>query len=206
MSFIVGLTGGIGSGKSAAAEVFAGLGAVIVDVDRIAHDLTLPGGAAMPAIRNCFGESFVDASGALDRQAMRALVFTDPAAKTKLEGVLHPMVRQESIRLCGQATDGPYVVMVVPLLVETGTYRDCCDRVAVVDCDEATQLARVMARSGLGADEVRRIMAVQASRGARLAIADDVIDNNGGLPELHARIGALHGRYAALARAKPRPG
>jgi len=194
---IVGLTGGIGSGKSAAADRFAALGAGVVDSDLIAHQLTAPGGAAIERIRHEFGDGVILANGALDRAAMRALVFAQPQAKAALEGILHPMIRAESDRQC-QAATAPYVVLVVPLLIETGGFRERCRRVAVVDCPEAVQIARVQARSGLSETQVRAIMAAQISREARLAAADDVIDNSGDLAALHRQVDQLHQRYLHL--------
>ncbi len=196
--YVVGLTGGIGSGKSAAADEFARLGAAIVDTDVIAHRLTGAGGAALPAIQRLFGAGFVLPSGALDRQRMRERVFKDAAARKSLEGVLHPMIREESERQIAGA-DGSYVVHVVPLLVESDGYRGRVDRVVVVDCPEATQIARVRARSGLSADAAQAIVLAQATRAARLAAADDVIDNSGTLEDLRKQVAALHARYAAMA-------
>ena len=196
--YVVGLTGGIGSGKSSAADEFARLGAAVVDTDLIAHRLTGPGGAALPAIQRLFGEGFVLASGAMDRKRMRERVFADAAARKSLEGVLHPMIRDESERQIA-AAGGPYVVHVVPLLVESGDYRRRVDRVLVVDCPEATQIARVRERSGLSADEAQAIVRSQASRAERLAAADDVIDNGGTLEDLHKQVAALHARYAEMA-------
>lgn len=205
MSFVVGLTGGIGSGKSAAADCFAALGVPVVDTDAIAHALTAPGGAAIEPIRRAFGDGALTAAGALDRAAMRCRVFADPAARARLEAILHPMIRAaaeaEIHRLA--SADFPYVVLVVPLLAETGGYRERVHRVAVVDCAEETRLARVMARSGLSRAEAAAIMAAQAGREARLAIADDVIANDAGLAELRARVAELHGRYLLLARGRP---
>lgn len=199
MNYVVGLTGGIGSGKSAAAALFAERGITVVDTDALAHALTAPGGAAMPAIRAEFGAAVAGADGALDRAAMRAIVFADPGARKRLEAILHPMIRAESERLL--AADGarsPYAILMVPLLVESGDYRKRVDRVAVVDCAEATQIARVMNRNGLARAEVERILAAQASRAERLAAADDVIDNDGELAALAPQIERLHLRYLAL--------
>ena len=198
--FIVGLTGGIGSGKSAAADRFGACGAAVVDTDLIAHALTAPGGAAIAAIRAEFGDALMTADGALDRAAMRARVFAEPAERQRLEAILHPMIRQESARQCAAAS-APYVVLVVPLLIESGTYRSRCARVVVVDCPEAVQVARVQARSGLDAAQVEAIMAAQIPRAERLAAADDVIDNSRDLPHLFAQVDALHRRYIALAAA-----
>lgn len=194
VSFIVGLTGGIGSGKSAAAALFAELGAALVDTDVIAHELTAPGAAAIAPIRAAFGDGVIAANGALDRAAMRKLVFSDAGAKARLEALLHPMIRSEAERRCKDAT-APYVVLVVPLLVESGSYRSRVQRLVVVDCPEEVQVARVIARNGLSADEVRAIMATQATRSQRLAAADDVIDNSGDLARLRAQVLAVHGQY-----------
>jgi dephospho-CoA kinase len=199
VAFVVGLTGGIGSGKSAAADEFARLGATVVDTDTIAHELTRAGGAAIPAVRREFGDDAIASDGAMDRARMRARVFADPAAKKRLEAILHPMIRAESERRIGAAT-GPYVVHVVPLLVESRDYRKRVQRVLVVDCQEDIQIARVQARSKLAADEVRAIIASQAPRAARLAAADDVIDNSGTIAALRKQVVAMHERYLALAR------
>jgi dephospho-CoA kinase len=197
---VVGLTGGIGSGKSAAADRFAECGATLVDSDLIAHQLTGRGGAAMAAIKATFGGGVVTAEGALDRAAMRARVFEAPAERTRLEAILHPMIRAESERQCRAATS-PYVVLVVPLLVESPDFRQRCARVVVVDCPEAVQIARVRARSGLDEAQVRAIMAAQSSRAGRLAAADDVIDNSGDLEALYRQVDALHARYLRMAAA-----
>jgi dephospho-CoA kinase len=201
MPYVVGLTGGIGSGKTAAAEEFARLGATVVDTDAIAHELTGPGGAAVPAVRRLFGDAYIDTAGAMDRPKVRALAFSDPDAKKRLEALLHPMIRQESQRRIASAT-GPYVVHVVPLLVESGEYRARVQRVLVVDCPERDQVERVRRRSGLSEDEIRRILAAQAPRAARLAVADDVIDNSTSLAALHDAVRRLHERYLALAAAR----
>ena len=200
MKFVVGLTGGIGSGKSAAADEFAALGASVVDTDAIARELTDKGGAALAHIERLFGAAFLDASGAMNRKKMRDHVFADPAAKQALENLLHPLIREESARRIAAAS-GPYVVHVVPLLLESPGYRSRVDRVLVVDAPEQAQLARVRARSGLSADEVRAIMRTQVSRDERLAGADDVIDNSGSLEALRKQVGALHQKYLQFARA-----
>jgi dephospho-CoA kinase len=199
MPFVIGLTGGIGSGKSAAADEFARLGATLVDTDVIAHALTAPGGAAIAPVRALFGEECIDASGAMDRAKVRARVFADPAARRQLEGILHPLIRRESAARVAAAT-GAYVVLVVPLLVESADYRARVDRVLVVDCPLELQVSRVRARSGLSEDEARRIIAAQVSRETRLAAADDVIDNSGTLEALHAQVRRLHQRYLELAQ------
>jgi dephospho-CoA kinase len=198
--FVVGLTGGIGSGKSAAADEFARLGATVVDTDAISRSLTAPGGAALPHIKGVFGDAFVSAGGAMDRSRMRERVFADPAAKRALEALLHPMIRTEAERLIAAAR-GPYVVYVVPLLIESGDYRRRVHRVLVVDAPEALQLERVRTRSGLAEPEVRAVMAQQAARDARLAAADDVIDNSGTLEALRRQVAALHARYVKMSAA-----
>jgi dephospho-CoA kinase len=195
---VIGLTGGIGSGKSAAAEEFSRLGATVVDTDEIARALTAPGGAAMPHVKSLFGDAFVAPSGAMDREAMRRHVFADPAARQALERLLHPMIRAESERRIAEAR-GPYVVHVVPLLIESPDYRARVDRVLVVDAPEEVQVARVRARSGLAPSEVQAIMRSQAARAQRLAVADDVIDNAGSLAALRRQVAALHERYLRLA-------
>jgi dephospho-CoA kinase len=200
MGLVVGLTGGIGSGKSAAAEEFGRLGATVVDSDAISHRLTQPGGAAIAQLRQLFGADFVDPAGALDRTKMRALVFRDPAAKRKLEELLHPMIRAESERAIAMAS-GPYVVHVVPLLIESPGYRQRVTRVLVVDCPESVQADRVRRRSGLSEDEVQRIIGAQIRREDRLAAADDVIDNSGAIDALHKQVRELHARYLSLSRA-----
>ena len=195
--YVVGLTGGIGSGKSAAADCFAARDIAVVDTDAIAHELTAVGGAAMPVLVAAFGSGAATADGALDRAYMRRLVFADPSARKRLEAILHPMIRTLSAERC-QLARTPYVILAVPLLVESGTYRQRCNRIAVVDCPESLQISRVMARSGLSEDDVRAIMANQASRDERLAIADDVIANDGDLAALENRVGELHCSYLRL--------
>ena len=201
MRLVVGLTGGIGSGKSAAAEEFGRLGATVVDTDAIALELTRAGGAATGQVRSLFGDEYVDAEGAMDRARMRALAFRDPAAKKKLEALLHPMIRAESERRIAAAS-GPYVIHVVPLLVESAEYRQRVARVLVVDCPENVQMERVRRRSGLSEDEVKRIIGAQVERQDRLAAADDVIDNSGTLDALHKRVRELHARYLSESRSQ----
>lgn len=202
MKLVVGLTGGIGSGKSAAADEFGRLGATVVDTDVIAHELTQAGGPAIPEVERIFGKEAIGASGAMDRARMRDRVFADPAAKRALEALLHPMIRDESRRRI-EVAQGPYVVHVVPLLVESGDYRERVDRVLVVDCPEHAQLARVRARSSLPEAQVRAIMANQATRADRLAAADDVIDNSGSLDALRKQVAALHRRYMEYSARAP---
>ena len=202
MKFVVGLTGGIGSGKSAVAELFARRGIAVVDTDAIAHELTASGGGAIKAILESFGSDFITQEGALDRQRMRSLVFRDPQSKRLLESVLHPRIRARSTALIASA-DSPYAILVVPLLVETGVDRTRYQRVLVVDCDEERQIERVMKRNNLSALEVGRIMATQATRAARLAVADDVLTNDAGLDDLTPKVDALHLRYLELAGKHP---
>ncbi len=194
MSYVIGLTGGIGSGKSAVARAFEKRGASIVDSDLIAHALSAPGGAAIAAICDNFGQAMILPDGAMDRTRMRELVFSDATAKARLEAILHPLISTESSRQIAIAT-GPYVIHVVPLLVETGMGHERFDRILVVDCDEALQVERVLARGGLDQSETRDIMATQASRCTRLSSADDVLVNEGSLDEMEAKVELMHRRY-----------
>ena len=200
MSWVVGLTGGIGSGKSAAAAEFERLGATVVDADAIAHELTQPGGEAVASVAKLFGPESIAPSGAIDRDWVRARVFADPQARQALEALLHPMIREESRRRIADAR-GPYVVQVVPLLVESGDYRSRVDRVLVVDAPEEVQIERVRRRSGLSESEVRAILAAQAPRAERLAAAHDVIDNRGTIEALRQQVAALHRRYLDYGKA-----
>lgn len=199
MTYCIGLTGGIGSGKSSAARLFASLGAAIVDVDDISHTLTKPGGAAIPLIREQFGEAFITADSNMDRKRMREHVFGNAAAKAKLEAILHPAINQAAREQVALATQ-PYLMLVVPLLLERDGYRDLIQRVVVVDCTEQQQIERTMSRSAISAAAVRAIMATQLPRAKRLARADDVLHN--GLSEDHLRqqVATLHQRYLDLAQ------
>lgn len=196
--FSVGLTGGIGSGKTTVADMFAVRGASIIDTDRIAHQLTVPGGLAIPDIRAQFGDAFLTAEGAMDRARMREYVFAEPTAKARLEAILHPLIRIETERAAAEA-QGKYLMFAVPLLVESGSWKQRVSRVLVVDCTEETQVRRVMSRSGLDAAQVRAIMAAQASRQQRLSAADDVIDNDGDVVALVPQVDRLHALYLTLA-------
>lgn len=199
--FAIGLTGGIGSGKTTVSDRFAAHGVGIIDTDRIAHLITAPGGAAMAPLAARFGAEYIAADGALDRAKMRARVFSDPQAKAALEAITHPLIRAATQAAAAQA-GGPYQLFVVPLLVESGKWKQRVDRILVVDCAVATQIHRVMQRNGFTRQEVLAIIAQQASRDERLAAADDVIVNDGcALPDLYAQIDTLHQRYLALARA-----
>lgn len=201
MPYCVGLTGGIGSGKSTAAAMFAELGAAVVDTDAISRELTGPRGVAMAAIREQFGPEYVAADGSLERERMRALVFANAAAREALEAILHPLIRAEA-RAQVAAASAPYVVLVVPLLLETGAYADLVQRAVVVDCSEERQVERATRRGGISAEQVRAIMASQLPRAARRARADDVLDNEEGLDSLRAQVRALHARYLELARGR----
>ncbi len=200
--FPVGLTGGIGSGKTTVANLFADCGATVIDTDAIAHQLTVSGGIAIPAICAEFGDSVIDSTGAMDRTKMRAQVFNDPNAKKRLETILHPLIRQASERAATGA-QSEYVIFVVPLLVESGRWRDRVSRVLVVDCPEELQISRVIARNAMTREQVLAIMATQAPRSERLAAADDVIVNEGAPESLAPQIQRLHTHYLSLARENP---
>jgi dephospho-CoA kinase len=192
--FRLGLTGGIGSGKSTVANLLAARGAAVVDADAIARAVTAPNGSAMPAIAKAFGNDFVDADGALNRERMRALAFSDPDAKKRLEAIVHPLVSQETQRQTEAAIQSGHrcVVFDVPLLVESGRWRQQVDRVLVVDCKRETQIARVMARNGMTREMVERIIDAQLPSGVRLAAADWVIRNvDLSLDALRAEVNAL---------------
>lgn len=193
-TFAIGLTGGIGCGKTTVADLFAARGASVIDTDQIAHALTAPHGAAMPALLEEFGPGYATPEGALDRARMRALVFTDPGARTRLEAILHPRIREATAAAALLAT-GPYIIYVVPLLIESGTWRERVHRVLAIDCPEEVQVARVMARNGLDEAQVRAIMAAQVTRAQRLAAADDVIVNDADLDELLPQVERLHLGY-----------
>jgi len=196
--FSVGLTGGIGCGKTTVADLFAARGAAIVDTDQIAHALTAPGGAAMPALLAAFGEDFATPDGALDRARMRALVFADPGARARLEAILHPRIR-EATAAAALVASGPYVIFVVPLLIESGSWRERVTRILAIDCPETTQVARVIARNGLPEAQVRAIMAAQVTREQRLAAADDIILNDAGTDALLHQVERLHAFYISEA-------
>jgi dephospho-CoA kinase len=199
--FAVGLTGGIGSGKSTVADLFAAHGVPLVDTDLIAHRITAPHGIAMPQIATEFGEAFVAPDGSLDRARMRSLVFSEDSARKRLEGITHPLIRAETEREQREA-QGPYVIVVVPLLVESGKWKTRVNRVLTVDCSVETQISRVMSRNNFSREQVLAIIARQATREARLAAADDVIDNdNAPLDALKAQVDAQHRVYLALAGA-----
>ncbi len=199
MNYLVGLTGGIGSGKSTVAGMFAAHGVRIIDTDLISHQLTQADGEAIPAILDAFGAHLVDSRGALDRARMRELIFADPAAKKRLETILHPLIFAQAKRQVASPTAAPYTLIVVPLLFESGRYAGWLHRVITVDCPEATQIARTMQRSSLDEATVRAIMAQQLSRYERQRLADEVIRNDGDLHDLQNQVDAMHRRLCALA-------
>jgi dephospho-CoA kinase len=199
----VGLTGGIGSGKSTVAVHLQQLGAALIDTDAIAHALTAPGGAAVDAIEQEFGAHFVTAAGAMDRALMREHVFANEPARRKLESILHPLIRERAQAAALEAAaHASYVVFAVPLLIESGNWRERVDRVLVIDCPPATQIERVQRRSSLPPETVRAIIVRQATRAARLRAADDVLVNDDTPDALQARCGRLHALYVSLATAR----
>lgn len=199
--YTVGLTGGIGSGKSTIGSVFAGHGVTVVDTDAIAHEITAPGGRAISALRDMFGPDAIAGDGSMDRNWMRQRVFEDASERTRLESILHPMIREITTERMMAATSS-YVILDVPLLVESGNWSKRCDRVLVVDCQVQTQITRVMARSQLTRERIESIIAAQATREQRLAAADDVIDNDGELDAARLQAEQLHRQYLALAADK----
>ena len=202
----IGLTGGIASGKSTVADMFAELGALIIDTDVIAREVVAPGQPALDEIAATFGESLIDNDGYLDRGALRKLVFADDEARKRLEAITHPRIQDETCRQSNQAggasrlasqTKGHYQIIVVPLLVNS-SLKDILDRVLVVDCDEKTQIRRLTARDAESEDQARRMLAAQSSREERLAIADDVIRNDDSLDSTLDQVAALHEIYRSL--------
>ncbi|WP_277186971.1 dephospho-CoA kinase [Caballeronia sp. BR00000012568055] len=198
--FSIGLTGGIGSGKSTVADLFAARGVTLVDADLIAHQMTAPGGVAMPLIASEFGDAFVAPNGALDRAKMRELVFSDDTAKARLEAIVHPLIRAETERQ-RNAAGGAYHIVVVPLLVESGDWKARVSRVLVVDCPVETQIARVIKRNAFTREQVLATIAKQATREARIAAADDIVTNDetSTLASLDQQVKTLHERYLELA-------
>lgn len=193
MGYTVALTGGIGSGKSTVANAFAQLGVNVIDADIIARQVVEPGTVALKSIAEHFGETMLTADGALNRRALRERIFADPQQKVWLNALLHPLIQQETRRQMQQATS-PYVLWVVPLLVENGLSRQA-DRVLVVDVSRETQLARTTARDSVTREHAEQILAAQATRDERLAVADDVIDNNGAPDAIAPEVARLHARY-----------
>jgi dephospho-CoA kinase len=193
--FVVALTGGIGCGKSEATKIFAELGISIVDLDVISHRLTNEDQSTLNEIAKQFGAQYLQSDGVLDRDAMRKLVFSDPKARERLNGILHPAIHQEAIKALTSEKNTPYVILAIPLLDKHSPYMEAIDRVLLIDCSEKTQIARVKSRSKLHEDEIQRIIQAQSSREARLEIADDVIENNNNLSELREKILAIHQKY-----------
>lgn len=198
MSYRVGLTGGIGSGKSTVAELFAELGVPIIDTDIISHQLTQAGGTAIASIQQKFGNEYIDSAGALNRDLMRQRVFSDPLAKQNLESILHPLILSQA-RSRAEANTAPYVMLIVPLLFESSDYRHWLDRTLLVDCTENTQIRRAVSRSGLSESAVRSIMSQQLTRSQRALLADDIIQNEGDLSALKPQVERLHRHYLDLA-------
>jgi dephospho-CoA kinase len=191
---LIGLTGGIGSGKSAVAKRLAELGATVIDSDQIAHGITAPHGAAIAPIQACFGPELLTSDGSLDRPKMRRLAFNDPSALQSLEAITHPLIHAETLRQASQAHQNGalYLVFMVPLLVESGYWPQIIDHLVVVDCPPELQIARVMQRSKLDRSQIEQIMSKQASREDRLAAADTILLNDGGLDKLIPQIDGLH--------------
>lgn len=196
--YVVAITGGIGSGKTTVANQFAALGIEVVDADLIAREVVAPGTPALAAITSHFGPEILTEQGLLDRRVLRERIFSDPAAKSWLNALLHPIIRSEMLRQCA-AVSSPYCLLVVPLLVEN-RLTELADRVLVIDVDEATQIERTCRRDGVSREQAQAILASQANRSERLAMADDVLDNQSGTTEtIRARILALHETYLAFA-------
>lgn len=191
---LIGLTGGIGSGKTAVSDLLGALGAGIIDTDLISHQITAPGGKAIPLITKAFGTEFINAQGALNRPKMRTLVFEDPQARQILEQITHPLIRQETAKKAFELVKlgVPYLVFVVPLLIESGSWTKLIDYLVVVDCPEETQIERVMHRNNMTRSEVENILKAQTSRDTRLAAANAVIQNQGSPDELKPEVLVLH--------------
>jgi len=198
---VVGLTGGVGSGKSTVAEIFRELGVPVIDADQLARELTLPGQPALREITEAFGTEVLDAQGRLDRAALRRIVFADEGARRRLEAILHPRIRERMEEALAEVAEAPYAILVIPLLLET-RQQDLVDRILVVDADPDLQVRRVMARDGVDEAQVRAIMAAQVDRETRLAAADDLILNEDDLDDLKGQVQALHQRYLKLAGAE----
>jgi dephospho-CoA kinase len=196
--FSLGLTGGIGSGKTTVANMFAELGASIIDTDVIAHQVSQTGGTAIPFIAKCFGADFINTEGAMDRAKMRDLVFSDTQAKKQLESILHPLIRQQC-EIEATTSRGAYPIFVVPLLIESGNWRARVQRILVVDCDQETQIARVIQRNKFERVQVLRILAAQVSREERLAHADDIINSMADLSQVRSEVEILHKKYLNFA-------
>jgi dephospho-CoA kinase len=196
---VVAMTGGIGSGKSTASGMFVKLGVPVIDTDHIAHGLTAPGGQAIASIASDFGNDMLDSQGGLDRQRMRALVFSAPSAKARLEGLLHPLILAECKSQIATLA-APYILLVVPLLLESTGFRELAQRILVVDCTPQLQIQRAISRGGITEEEIRSIIATQVTREERLSMADDILDNCGGPDDLKAQVVKLDRRYRELAK------
>ncbi len=197
MSLIIGLTGGIGSGKTSSTRFFTAEGVAVIDTDTIAHELTEPQGVAIPNIQKSFGSNFIIADGKLDRKKMRSMIFSDINSRKQLEAILHPLIQTEVMRRI-EIASSPYIIIVVPLLLETGSYCEAVTRILVIDCNEECQITRTILRSGLSEQEVRAIMATQKSRQERLNQADDVIVNNADISHLQRQVKIQHNKYLSL--------
>lgn len=196
--FCIGLTGGIGCGKSTVARLFAAQGACIIDTDALAHQLTQPGGVAIPTIQAAFGAAFITPAGMLNRSKMRQLIFSDTNAKRSLEAILHPLILETSEATLANCTHAPYAILMAPLLLESPPFLQLVQRVLLVDCSEEQQIIRVMQRSQLDESEIRAIIAQQISPAERITQADDILINNGSLGSLENHVFALHGKYLTM--------
>lgn len=199
MALIIGLTGGIGCGKSIASQIFSSLGINIIDTDVIAKELTQTNGQAIQSIREIFGDDYLNGDGSLNRGKMRQLVFSDSALRIKLESILHPLILKEVLQQVSQV-QSPYVIIAIPLLIESKDYDHLLHRVLVVDCEEQLQISRTMMRNQLSEQQVKAIMATQVSRDARLQKADDVLVNNKDIEYLKTQILQLHHKYLVLSK------
>lgn len=196
--YVVGITGGIGSGKTTVSSLFADLGVTIIDADIASRTIVEPGQPALTEIQQCFGSEIINQDGSLNRAALRDIVFADPAQREKLEAITHPAIRRHMLAELNQCND-PYAILVLPLLIDTGQWEMMIDRVLVVDIDEHTQLERVMQRDGLSEQQVNQIFDAQISREERLSAADDIIINNHGLEHLRQEVAHYHGIYSITA-------
>ena len=197
MSLIIGLTGGIGSGKTSVTKFFAAEGITVIDTDTIAHELTGAEGAAIPNIKKYFGMNFITKDGKLDRKKMKTRIFSDINSRKKLEEILHPLIQAEVMHQI-ETVSSPYIIVVAPLLLETGDYCETVTRILVVDCNEEYQISRTVSRDGLSKEEVRTIMATQKSRQERLNQADDVIVNDTDISSLQEKVKLQHNIYLSL--------
>tara|TARA_B100000686_G_C16790040_1_gene978003 strand:- start:1987 stop:2589 length:603 start_codon:yes stop_codon:yes gene_type:complete len=197
MSLIIGLTGGIGSGKTTATNIFTAEGITIIDADKISHELTKTQGIAIPNIKKAFGQEFISKDGSLYREKMRNLIFSNAYSRKKLEEILHPLIQIE-IKRCIETASSPYTIVSIPLLLETASYNEEINRVLVIDCDEKYQISRTIFRDGLNEKEIRSIIATQESRQVRINRADDIIINNADIPTLENKIKIQHNKYLSL--------